>query len=44
MSVRRTVSLPVELDRALRAYAKRRGVRVGVLIRMILSASMERPL
>jgi hypothetical protein len=44
VSIRRTISLPVDLDRALRSYAARRGVRVGVLIRMLLSASMERPL
>lgn len=35
------VNLPVELVDRLRAYAKRRNVAVGVLIRMMLSASME---
>lgn len=43
-TVRRTVRLPSDLDRRLSSYAARRSVSVPVLMRMLLSASMEREL
>lgn len=41
-SERITITLPRELLDELRGYARRRSVPIAVLVRMLLSASMER--